>query len=485
MHINVPTIYRILGSLLFLETSLLFICLLVAFSYDGNDVPAFIYTILISILCGVFCKMMGRNADNSISRKDGYIVVSLTWIIFSFVGMLPFVISGYIPSISDAFFETMSGFTTTGATILDNIESLPAGLLFWRSLTQWIGGLGIIFITIAIFPSFGNGGLRLFSAEATGPLHDKLHPRISTNAKWIWSVYITLTVATAVALFLEGMDCFESICHAFTSTATGGYSTRQDSIAAYHSPVIEYTIAASMFLSGINFSLLYFSLLKGKILRLFQDSEFRCYLLTIGGFTLVCTLSLLYYNGYDLEHAFRSALFQVVSIQTSTGYASEDYMLWPAFLHPFLLLMMVFGACSGSSTGGIKCIRVTMVYKVVRNQFRNIIQPNAVLPVRINRSVMPEGIKSSLLAFFTLYVLLVFGGWIAFMLMGETDIESIGLTISSLGNCGPALGNYGPAYSWATLPAAGKWIASLLMLAGRLEIFPILILFTQRFWRDY
>jgi trk system potassium uptake protein TrkH len=485
MHINTPTIYRILGSLLFLETSLLFICLFVALWYDGNDVPAFIYTILISILCGVFCKMMGRNADNSISRKDGYIVVSLTWIIFSFVGMLPFVISGYIPNISDAFFETMSGFTTTGATILDNIESLPAGLLFWRSLTQWIGGLGIIFITIAIFPSFGNGGLRLFSAEATGPLHDKLHPRISTNAKWIWSVYITLTVATAVALFMEGMSCFESICHAFTSTATGGYSTRQESIAAYHSPVIEYTIAASMFLSGINFSLLYFSLLKGKILRLFQDSEFRCYLLCLAGFTLICTFSLLYYNGYDLEHAFRSALFQVVSIQTSTGYASDDYMLWPSFLHPFLLLMMVFGACSGSSTGGIKCIRLNMVYKVVRNQFRNIIQPNAVLPVRINRSVMPEGIKSSLLAFFTLYVMLAFMGWIAFMLMGETDIESIGLTISSLGNCGPAMGNYGPAYSWASLPDIGKWIASLLMLAGRLEIFPILILFSQRFWRDY
>ena len=273
--INSKMICKIMGSLFFIEAGFLILCALLAIYYKETDLTAFLSSAAITAGAGIVFSIFGKNAERKISRRDGYVVVSLAWIFFSLFGMLPFYLSGYIPSITDAFFETMSGFTTTGASILDNIESLPHGLLFWRSMTQWIGGLGIVFFTIAVLPIFGVGGVQLFAAEATGPTHDKVHPRIGVTAKWIWSIYLGLTIAEVFLLLLGGMDVFDSVCHSLTTTATGGYSTKQNSIAAFHSPYIEYVITLFMFLSGINFTLLFLFFLKGKFKRLIENTEFH------------------------------------------------------------------------------------------------------------------------------------------------------------------------------------------------------------------
>ena len=280
--INSKMICKIMGSLFFIEAGFLILCALLAIYYKETDLTAFLSSAAITAGAGIVFSIFGKNAERKISRRDGYVVVSLAWIFFSLFGMLPFYLSGYIPSITDAFFETMSGFTTTGASILDNIESLPHGLLFWRSMTQRIGGLGIVFFTIAVLPIFGVGGVQLFAAEATGPTHDKVHPRIGVTAKWIWSIYLGLTIAEVFLLLLGGMDVFDSVCHSLTTTATGGYSSKQNSIAAFHSPYIEYVITLLMFLSGINFTLLFLFFLKGKFKRLIENTEFHWYLGTVG-----------------------------------------------------------------------------------------------------------------------------------------------------------------------------------------------------------
>ena len=288
--INKKIIWRVLGYLLYLEAILLSACSGFGFYYQENDCYAFLISAAITALAGALFTYQGRGSERRFSRRDGYIVVSLSWILFSLFGMLPYYISGHIPSITDAFFETMSGFTTTGATILNNIESLPHGLLFWRSMTQWIGGLGIIFFTIAVLPIFGVGGVQLFAAEATGPRHDKVHPRIEVTAKWIWSIYLGLTIAETLLLSYGGMGWFDSVCHSLTTTATGGYSTRQDSIASFNSVYIEYIITLFMFLSGINFTLLFYLLFKGKFKKLFGDTEFKCYSGIVISLTILTTI---------------------------------------------------------------------------------------------------------------------------------------------------------------------------------------------------
>ena len=481
--INKKIILRILGFLLYIEALLLALCSGFGFYFGEDDRMAFIISAALSVLAGVAFSYFGRNSEKRFGRRDGYIVVTLSWIVFSLFGMLPYRLSGYIPSVTDAFFETMSGFTTTGASILDNIEELPHGLLFWRSMTQWIGGLGIVFFTIAVLPVFGAGGVQLFAAEATGPKHDKVHPRIEVTAKWIWSIYLGLTVAETLLLHVEGMDWFDSVCHSLTTTATGGYSTRQASIAAYHSPLIEYTIIFFMFVSGINFTLLFLTLFKGRVKKLFGDTEFRWYVCIALSFTLIITLVLTILRGGHFEESFREALFQVVSIQTTTGFATADYMLWPPFLWFLITLLMYVGACAGSTSGAMKCVRIAMLFKVARNEFLRIIHPNAVIPLRISGSVIRSRVKITLLAFFLLYIFTIFFGWGVFLMMGIGFEDSYGLVVSSVSNIGPALGNYGPAYSWASLPDAAKWFSTFLMLVGRLELFSVLLLLTPRFWK--
>ena len=484
--LNYRLIYKILGSLQFLLGVLLLGCSLIAFYYHEDDGIAFLISSVFTFSCGFVLKYMGRDADNNLSRRDAFLLVTVTWLVFSLFGMLPFIISGYIPNLTDAFFETMSGFSTTGATILDDVEWLPHATLFWRTQTQWIGGLGIVFFTIAILPSMvGSGSVKVFAAEATGPLRSKMHPRLSTMAKWIWTIYLSLTVACIISFYAAGMTVFDSINYAMTTTATGGFSTHNDSTAYFQSPTIEYIGILFQFLAGINFMMLYVSIFRLKPMNLLKSSEFKLYIFII----LICTLWIGYLlmtrNGYGLERAFRSALFQVVSFITTTGLFNDDAAMWPHITWVILGCLMFVGACSGSTTGGFKCVRLVMVLKVLRNEFHKLLHPNAVFPVKINGVPVPRSQLSTLLAFFAIFTLMVL---FTATLMIASDIDNtnaITIALSCISNVGPTLGTQiGPEMSWSELPDHVKWLCSFLMLVGRLEIMSVLVLFTRAFWRD-
>ena len=491
--INWRLILKVIGSLLYIEAGLMCLCQFVSWLY-GEGVMEFTPPIIISLILGCIGYYTGKDSGTNMSRKDGYIIVSSVWIIFTLIGMLPFLISGIVPDVASAFFETMSGFTSTGATILDDIDSLPKGVLFWRSLTQWVGGIGIIFFTIAILPAFGIGEVKLFAAESTGPLHDKVHPRISVTARWIGSVYIMLTVLCILSLVVCGMGWFDAINYSFATTATGGYGTHSALLHdVYNSPAIEYVLTFFMLVSGINYTLIYYTILKGRIRSFLRDAEARAYLFIVFAATFVCTTTLTFYNpSHDVELAFRESIFTVVSMQTTTGLASCDYTLWPVQLMPIILFVMFAGACSGSTSGGFKCIRLSIIYRILKNEFTHILHPRAIMPVRINGAVMPPSITQTLIGFITLFVGSLFVGAFILALFGvapndvhpEFDYyEAFGLAMSSISNVGPGMGYYGPVHSWAILTPFAKMMCSFLMLIGRLEIFPIMILFTRSFWR--
>ena len=484
--VNFSLVYKIIGSLLFLLGTMLGICVGVSAYYQEDDLLSFLIAAILTISAGFIFKYLGRNANNNLSRRDSYFLVTSAWIVFSLFGMLPFLIGGFIPNVTDAFFETMSGFTTTGATILDNVERLPHGILYWRTQTQWIGGLGIVFFTIAILPSMvGSGSVKVFAAEATGPLRSKMHPRLSTMAKWIWTIYLSLTVACIISFYAAGMTVFDSINYAMTTTATGGFSTHNDSTAYFQSPTIEYIGIVFQFLAGINFMMLYVSIFRLKPMNLLKSSEFKLYIFII----LICTLWIGYLlmtrNGYGLERAFRSALFQVVSFITTTGLFNDDAAMWPHITWVILGCLMFVGACSGSTTGGFKCVRLVMVLKVLRNEFHKLLHPNAVFPVKINGVPVPRSQLSTLLAFFAIFTLMVL---FTATLMIASDIDNtnaITIALSCISNVGPTLGTQiGPEMSWSELPDHVKWLCSFLMLVGRLEIMSVLVLFTRAFWRD-
>lgn len=483
--LNTKLIFKIFGSLLLIESLLMLCCLGVSLYYGGSDTVPFLWSIGVLIAVGVAFRLLGLKADNAMSRRDAYFVVTVVWVLFSVFGMLPFLIGGYLGSVTDAFFETMSGFTTTGATIIDFPEKLPRGLLFWRSLTQWIGGLGIVFFTIAILPSFVGGSMRVFAAEATGPLVTKLHPRLTTGAQWIWMVYAVLTTACVLSYKLCGMSWFDSVNYAFTSTATGGFATESGSISTFHSPAEEYVCILFCFLSGVNFTLLYASVARMRIKQLLRNNEFHFYLFVILSCTLFIMVELIWRNHYDVEHAFRSGLFQVVSFITTTGLFSDDASKWPHVTWFALILCMVVGGCSGSTSGGLKSIRAVMILKVIRNEFRQILHPNAVLPISVDGQNVPQSKRVTLLAFIGLYLILAFLLGFAMMACGVDSTNSFTIAISSLSNVGPTLGiEIGPTMSWAQLPDVAKWICAFLMLVGRLELFSVLVLFTKAFWKE-
>ena len=480
--INFKTIIRIIGILLLLETVMFLVCSSVSFYYRESDMLDFWKAGGITAGIGLLLAALGKGGERQLTRRDGYVLVSFAWVAFSLFGMLPFYIGGYIPDIANAFFETMSGFSSTGATILDNIESLPHGILFWRSMTQWIGGLGIIMFTIAVLPIFGVSGLQVFAAEASGPTHDKVHPRIGITAKWIWSIYAGITALLVGLLMLGGMDWFDSICHAFATTGTGGFSTKQASVAYYNSPYIEYVISIFMFISGINFTLVLL-FVNRKFKKFIGNAELKFYFGSVVLFTAVIAIVLYYTSPMGMEESFRKSLFQVISLQTSTGFATDDYMQWTPVLWGLLTIIMLMGACAGSTTGGLKCIRMVILAKVSRNEFKHILHPNAILPVRINKQVISPSIVSTVLAFCFIYITIIVIGTLLMMAMGVGAEESMGCVISSIGNMGPGLGETGPAYSWNALPDAAKWLLSFLMLLGRLELFTVLLLFTPDFWK--
>ena len=457
--LNLKLISKILGSLLWIEGLLLLNCLVVSLWYQSVDVMPFVWSILITVGTGFLFRLLGRNADNLLGRRDAYFVVTVAWILFTLFGTLPFMISGYIHSFTDDFFEAMSGFTTTGATIIDYPERLPKGLLYWRSLTQWIGGLGIVFFTIAILPSIVGGSVKVFAAEATGPIKSKLHPRLSTSAKSIWVVYLMLTVACILSYKLCGMGWFDAFNYSMTSTATGGFATESGSIMTFHSPAEEYVCSLFCFLSGVNFTLMYASAVGMDIRKLLKNSEFRLYALMVLSFALFIAFELVYRNHYDIEHAFRSAIFQVVSFITTTGLFSDDAGKWPHVTWVVLAACMFFGGWSGSTSGGIKSIRGVMLLKVIRNEFRQILHPNAVLPMKIDGVNIPQSKRVTLLGFIGLYLVLTLFCAFTMIAFGIDNTNAITITLSSLGNVGPTLGmEIGPTMSWAQLPDIAKWI---------------------------
>ena len=483
--VNFHIISKIIGSLLFIEAFFMACCMGISFTFHEDDIMAFIVSTLFTFGSAFLFLFMGRSAQNTLNRRDAYVVVTAAWVIFSFFGMFPFLIHGSITSLADAYFETMSGFSTTGATIIDNVEQLPHGILFWRSLMQWIGGLGIVFFTIAVLPSLVGGSVKVFAAEATGPIRSKMHPRLSTNAKWIWSIYMLLTLACIGSYWAAGMNWFEATNYSMTTTATGGFSIHNDSTEHFNSATIDYVSILFQFLSGINFTLLYIAIFKLKIGALFKNSEFKLYMTVVIVATGIITYLLFTRMHYGLEHSFRSALFQVVSFMTTTGMFNDDAALWPHVTWVILGIVMYLGACAGSTSGGFKCIRGVMLLQVVRNNFRQILHPNAILPVKVNGQNIPQSKLVSLFAFFTLTILMVIVTATIMIMAGIDNTNAIAIALSCVSNVGPSLGTeIGPAMSWSILPDYIKWILCLLMLMGRLEIMTVLVLFTRVFWKE-
>ncbi len=462
---------------------------------DGVTLQLFLAG-LVTLLIGTFAMVGTRNHRKEMNKREGYIVVAFGWIVMSLTGTLPYLVTEAIPTFTDAFFETMSGYTTTGASILNDIEVLPEGVLFWRSTTHWIGGMGIIVLAIAILPLLGVGGMQLFAAEAPGPGGDKLHPRITDTAKRLWLIYVGYTAAETILLQIAGMSFFDAINHALSTLSTGGFSTKNASIAHWNdNPAIQYIIIFFMFLAGTNFVLSYY-LFKGKVSKITKDDEFKLYFRFILCFTIVAAL-LIYFRANvsessvahpmvlgEGESAIRHGLFQVLAIVTTTGFVTADYTMWTPFLTVFFFGLMFLGGSAGSTSGGVKVVRHLILIKNGFLEFKRALHPNAILPVRYNKKSISGEIVFNILGFFILYMLSFIIGAAIFS-MFQMDFESaIGLSASSLGNVGPALGDFGPVNNYAVLPALGKWWASFLMLLGRLELFTILILLTPFFWRN-
>lgn len=417
-----------------------------------------------------------------VRKREGYLIVALGWVVLSLFGSMPYYLSGAIPDYTDAFFETMSGFTTTGATILQDIEVVQPSLLFWRSCTQWIGGMGMIVLAVAILPILGVGGMQLFVAEVPGISYDRLQPRIRETAKRLWYIYTGLTLALCSLLMFGGLSFFESINHALTTLSTGGFSPKNASIAHYDSAYIHYVITLFMFVGGTNFMLIYF-FMRGKFKRPFENEEFRYYGGIVLGVSLLVILILVTQSGQPAEVAIRETLFQVVAIVTTTGYVLMDYTIWGPVVTWIFFLLMFTGAMAGSTSGGMKLVRHIIVGKNSVLELKRLIHPAAIIPVRFNNKPIPSEITYNILAFVIIYVTIFGVSSLAMTLMGLDISTAIGSVATSLGNVGPGIGSVGPVNNFAHLPSEGKWLLSFLMMTGRLELFTVLILFTGYFWR--
>lgn len=483
---NVRLIARLTGTLLLIESVAFAVCLAMSVIYRDSDIAAFAISLIVAVSLGLLLRRFSRGGERILSRYDSFVIVTVAWLASTIVGAMPYILSGTLPSFTDAFFETMSGFTTTGATMIDEIDSQPHGILFWRSITNWVGGLGIVLFTLAILPSNATGEIKLFAAEMTGPTKSKLHPRLKTTTHWLWSIYLLLTVICAFSLHIAGMGKFDSICHAFTTMATGGFSTHSQSIAFFNSASVEYVEIIFMFLAGINFSLLYALFFRGKFRMFVHNSELKLYALSVAVCTALILACLMSRGGYTGSEGFRQALFSVVSIGTSTGFVSDNFMSWMPATWIILLVLMFVGACAGSTSGGFKMIRVVAFLKITANEFKYILHPNAVIPVRINRQTMDPSMVHTLISFGTIYIITLIAGIIAFIVMGIPVSDAVGISMTSIGNAGPNFGtSFGMFSSWSGIPMAAKWLSCFIMLMGRLELFSILIIFTPNFWKEY
>ncbi|NND51827.1 MAG: TrkH family potassium uptake protein [Flavobacteriaceae bacterium] len=496
MKLNFKIIFHFLGLLLLFNGAFMLVASLVSLIYsDGKSLEIFTAGIFVLII-GVFIMVYTRNHKKEMNKREGFIVVTLGWLVMALSGTLPYVFTSTIPSFVNAFFETISGYTTTGATILQDIESLPYGILFWRSLTHWLGGMGIIVLAVAILPLLGIGGMQLFAAEAPGPNADKLHPRITDTAKRLWLIYVGYTAAETIFLKLAGMSFFDALNHSMCTLSTGGFSTKNASIAHWNdTPMIQYIIMVFMFLAGTNFVLSYFAF-KGRVQKIIKDEEFKWYWRFIGIFTVIA-VCIIYFKADvsassiahpmiwgEAESAFRHGLFQVLAIITTTGFVTADYTMWTPFLLVFFFGLMFLGGSSGSTSGGVKVIRQLILIKNGFLEFKRTLHPNAILPVRYNKKSISGDIVFNILAFFILYMLSFIVGALGFSMLGLDFESAIGVAASCLGNVGPALGDFGPVDNYYNLPNIGKIWGAFLMLLGRLELFTVLILLTPFFWRN-
>ncbi|WP_165044224.1 TrkH family potassium uptake protein [Dysgonomonas sp. ZJ709] len=481
---NYRFVLKTIGFLLIIESLFMMVATIVSFAFHETSGDMMLISSAITFFAGIVFRLIGTDDyEKPIGKRESFLVVALTWVILSAFGMLPYYLSGAIPDISNAYFETMSGFTTTGSSILLDIESIPHGLLFWRSMTQWIGGIGIIVFALAVLPMLGGNASVLYDAETTGIVHERFRPRVTQVSKRLWITYVLITGILMLLLWAGPMDFFDAICHAMTTMSTGGYSTKQASIAYWNSPYLEYVISIFMFIGGVNFALIFF-LLKGVPKRLLKDEEFRWYgVICLIFVTIISTC--LYFSGqmHDFEYAFRTSLFQVTSVITTTGFATVDYMGWGAFYSLIICLLMLFCACAGSTSGGIKIVRIIVLCKNAVNEFKRQVHPNAVLPVRLNGQVVPIDIVTKILAFLFLYLAILIVSFLILSFSGMGFEESVGSAISCMGNVGPGLGSVGPSGHFNDIPTFSKWYLCFIMLAGRLELFTVLSLFMPAFWK--
>jgi len=483
MRFNLKVIGNIIGILLMINGFLMLTAVPFGIYHVESSWKGILLSSLINSAIGFFLYYSTKNNQNKELRKrDGYLIVTSSWIIMSFFGMLPYLITGQIPSVANAFFETVSGYTTTGATILDDIESLDHGILYWRSLTQWIGGMGIIVLAVAILPFLGIGGMQLFVAEAPGVSIDKLQPRIKETAQRLWQIYISFTVVLFFILWAEGMDLFQAVNHAMTTFATGGFSTKNASIGYFESPLIQYTIILFMFISATNFTLTYFAI-NLNFKKVINNEEFRIYFFFIIILTLIVFFTLLGIDSSYAEETFRSALFSIVSIITTTGFTTVDFTGWTEFITILFFILMFFGASAGSTSGGIKIVRHVILLKNSYNEIKKQLHQSAVFTLKFNNNKVPQSVVTNILAFMMLYVVIFSMGSIIMTILGVDFITSIGSVAATLGNVGPGIGEVGPSSNFNSIPNAGKYFLSLLMFIGRLELLTFLMILTPVFWK--
>jgi trk system potassium uptake protein TrkH len=487
MKINWKVIASFWGALLGINGVFMFFAIIPGV-FMNNDFgwKALLISGVASILGGALMYFYSKDNNKTLGKRDGFLIVSVGWVFLSLSGCLPYLISGAIPDFSAAFFETVSGYTTTGASVLNDIESVSPSILTWRSITHWIGGMGIIVLTVAILPILGIGGMQLFSAEAPGVTTDKLHPRITDTAKRLWIIYVGMTIAEAFLLRIAGMTWFDAVNHSMATVSTGGFSTKNASIAAYENPWIHYIIIFFMFLSGVNFALTYWGL-KGKLDKIYKNEEFKFYLGITIFITLVCT-AVLMTNGnvaWSLEESFRNSFFQVVAFITTTGFVTADLTnIEGAFILKVTFFFLLFmGGSAGSTAGGIKIVRHLVIFKNSWLEFKRLLHPSGIIPVRLNDNSVHGRITFNVMAFIIIYLMIFGFGSLVMSLTGLDFETSIGATATSLGNVGPSIGGVCPVCNFSGISAFGKIFLSLIMLIGRLEIFTVLILFTPFFWK--
>jgi len=477
---NYRIIARVLSLVLIIEGLFMLLSALVSVIYGEHS--GLIASGLITLITGMFVFTPLRKEEKLNSNKEGFIIVCAIWLIVSLFGTLPYLFSSSVKGFANAFFESMSGFTTTGATVIANVEALPHGIQFWRSITEWLGGIGFIVISMSVLPVVRSINIQLSLNDFTGQAINKIHPKIKEALKRIITIYVLLTLSEVILLIISGMGIFDAVCHSFTTISTGGFSTRNDGIAHFNTPAILIILTVFMFLAGTNFTLVYFGL-KRNFRKVFENNEFIFYLIICGGFILISSAILAYHHSFSTGRSFLEGAFQSVSMITTTGFYHSNYNLWGDFLKLMIFLMMITGPMSGSAGGGVKIIRMLLITKNSRDEMRKLIHPNAVIPVRHDRKIVPQSLIGNLLVFITLYFLIICFSSLVIASMGHDIITSFSTSASLLGNIGPGLGSFGPFSNFSEVHDLGKYFFSILMFAGRLELFSFLVLFTGGFFK--